>query len=103
LYITHTSPDGEIATSVAPAHVAAGRRDLVAGLETGQAVLGAHTAELHDWAVGHREVGNATLLNVAREVVIYEAVLTGADEIAADIGFHFVSLVPRDASYRHCS
>ena len=32
----------------AAAHVAAGRRDLVAGLDAGRAVLGADAAELHD-------------------------------------------------------
>src|SRR5215467_2943061 len=49
--------DSKVRLHLQPAaHVAAGRRDLVAGLEAGRAVLGAHTAELHYRAARHREV-----------------------------------------------
>src|SRR5215472_12542186 len=51
--------DREIGLHLEPAaHVPAGRRDLVAGLEAGRTVLGAHAAELRDRALGHREIGN---------------------------------------------
>src|SRR5262245_57829762 len=41
----------------AAAHVPAGRRDLVAGLEAGRAVLGAHAAEVRDRRSEERRVG----------------------------------------------
>src|SRR5499426_623391 len=51
--------DREIGLHLEPAaHVPAGRRDLVSGLEAGRAVLRAHAAELSDRAVGHREIGD---------------------------------------------
>src|SRR4051812_6391281 len=52
-------PDREIGLHLeAPAHVAAGRRDLVAGLHAGRAVLGTHAAQLRDRAVRAGEVGD---------------------------------------------
>src|SRR5215831_10745540 len=59
LFITHTSPEGEMARSVCICtHIAAGRRDLVAGLEAGWAVLRAYATEVRNGAVGHCEIGN---------------------------------------------
>ena len=51
--------DGDIDLHLqAAAHVAAGRRNLVAGLHAGRTVLGADAAQLHDRTARHGEVGN---------------------------------------------
>jgi hypothetical protein len=42
----------------AAADITAGRRDLVASLEAGRAVLGADTAKLDDWALRTSEIGD---------------------------------------------
>src|SRR5262249_40227674 len=44
------------------AYIAAGWRNLIAGLEAGRTVLGAHPAQLHDRARWHREVGDPDIV-----------------------------------------
>ena len=46
----------------APTDISSGRRNLIASLHTGRAVLGASTAQLHDWTARHRKVGNPNVV-----------------------------------------